>query len=71
MLNQNRIKQKVLGQSKSFGLVSWADRFMFEYGMDFEGFKKLNIQAFYLLRDAMEQRYKEQNRQEKSSSRKR
>ena len=34
-----------------FDLFYWADIFLNEYGMNFEEFKKLNIQTFYLLRD--------------------
>ena len=53
-----------------FDLFYWADIFMSEYGMNFEEFKKLNVQAFYLLKDRMEKRYEEQNKAMKKGRKK-
>ena len=66
-----RIKQKVLHKEGKFDLFYWADIFMSEYGMSFDEFKKMNVQAFYLLKDRMEKRYEEQNKQMKNKGRKR
>ena len=57
-----RIKQQVLHKEQKFDLFYWADIFMNDYGMNFEDFKKLNIQTFYLLRDKIIRRYEEQNK---------
>lgn len=61
-----RIKQKVLHKERDFDLFYWADIFMNEYGMNFEEFKELKIPTFYYLKDAMEKRYKEQEKQMKN-----
>jgi len=42
---------------------------MNEYGMSFEEFKKLNIPAFYLLQNKIQNRYKEQEKQMKRKGR--
>ena len=57
-----RIKQQVLHKEQKFDLFYWADIFMNDYGMNFEDFKKLNIQTFYLFRDKIIRRYEEQNK---------
>ena len=54
-----------------FDLFYWADIFMSEYKMSLEDFKKLNVQAFYLLKDRMEKRYEEQNKRLNKKGRKR
>lgn len=65
-----QISQQTSG--RKFDLFYWADMFLHEYGINYEDFKKLNIQTFWLLRDRMEKRYEEQNKQlEKGKRRKR
>lgn len=59
-----QIKQQVR-RTQKFDLFYWADIFLSEYGMSFEDFKKLNIQAFYLLRDKMQKRYEEMEKRMK------
>ena len=63
-----QLKQRVK-QSRKFDLFYWADIFMNEYGMSFEEFKKLNIPAFYLLQNKIQNRYKEQEKQMKRKGR--
>ena len=65
-----RLKQRVSNNSRKFDLMYWADIFMNEYGMNFEDFKKLNIPAFYLLRNKMQKRYDEINKRNKRKGRK-
>ena len=64
-----QINQQVKRKPK-FDLFYWADIFMSEYKMSFEDFKKLNVQAFYLLKDRMGKRYEEQKKAMKSKGRK-
>lgn len=61
-LNLEQLKAQVSGRARKFDLFYWADIFMNEYGMSFEEFKKLNVQAFYLLQDKIQDRYKEQEK---------
>ena len=63
-----QINQQV-SRRQTFDLFYWADIFLHEYGMNFEDFKKLNFQAFYLLREKMQKRYEEQERQMKKGKR--
>lgn len=62
MSHLDRIKQRVLGKEQKDDFFVWADIFMHEYGMNFEDFKRLNIQAFYLLKNKMQKRYDEMNK---------
>ena len=55
----DRIRNRVSSDSES-DLFSWIDVFMHEYGMSLEQFKELNIQAFYLLQNRINERYKKQ-----------
>ena len=64
-----QISQQVKRKLK-FDLFYWADIFMSEYGMSFNDFKKLNVQAFYLLKHNMEKRYEEQNKAMKKGRKK-
>ena len=65
-----QINQQVKRNPK-FDLFYWADIFMSEYKMSFDDFKKLNVQAFYLLKDRIEKRYEEQNKKLNKKGRKR
>lgn len=65
---QEQIRQQLYKHQK-FDLFYWADIFLSEYGMNFEEFKKLNIQAFYLMREKMQKRYEEMNKQLEKSKR--
>ena len=58
-----------IGRARKFDLFYWADVFMNEYGMSFEEFKKLNFQAFYLLREQIQKRYQEQEKAMKKGRR--
>ena len=53
----DKLKAQNKGDSDLF---SWIDVFMHEYGMSFEDFKKMNIQAFFLLRERISNRYKKE-----------
>ena len=52
----DQIKSKLKSDKGDSDLFSWFDVFMFEYGISFEELKKMNIQAFYLLRDRITNR---------------
>ena len=66
-----QIKSRLLHKSATrFDLFYWADMFMREYGMSFNDFKKLNIQAFYMLKDRMNTFHEEQNKKMKIKGKK-
>ena len=63
-----QLKARVRERGRKFDLFYWADIFMNEYGMSFEEFKKLNIPAFYFIRNTL---IKRKEREAKSFKRKR